>query len=888
MLTCPRGHRWRTSEDATFAADLNPRCPTCGELAVRNGQPSNATVDVTINESGPATLTPERIGQPPPRCIGDFEIIDELGRGGMSVVYKARDLRLRRHAALKFLLAGEFANPEQRRRFMNEAHSLAALQHPNIVQLLFVGEHEGRAYLVLEFVDGPSLARYLLHNVMAPRAAAELLEPIARGVHYAHQRGVLHRDLKPGNILLQESGNRNPELVCQIPDSRSPIPDSRFLIPKVTDFGLARRLDDATMTHTGDVLGTPAYMSPEQGWGKSKVRTIGPATDIYALGALLYEMLTGRPPFRGETPVETLEQVLHQDPIPPRQLQPKTPRDLETICLKCLDKLPSKRYVSADALADDLRRFLENQPIQARRTTLLERALKWVRRHPTRAALFVLIALGLAGLVVGVLIHNALLQREVERAEWNAQQARLEQERADANYQAARETFRKMIARLTSEQFGGLPRLGELQRHQLEDALEFYQKVIADRPDATPAGRLDLANACMETGYVQMFLGRIQESEASVRQALRLYEELQREAPELADYRGLLAHAHNTLGSIVADRGEDEAALEEHRRGITLWQEVVDSQPDNLQARRFLAGAIHNLASRLQEMKQRLDAVGEYQRCLAILEEISRHPGRPADAEVMQAQVLINLALLQYQMGYAKEAEASYTRIVAILRPCVEQQPFDSDFPLNLAVAYLNWGMQLRQTGRKPEALAKCEEAVRLAEPVQRREPTMVKAIVTLRSALGERAMARKELGKYRESVEDYDRVIELAPAADRLAYRWDRICLMVEAQLPERTMTEARALAASNPLSAAQHYRLAQVFARLVFGGPPGPEAERNRLSREHSNAAVDHLKKARTAGYFDDPAHVTQFKTDLNLLPLKFNEEFLKLVVEIERGRK
>src|SRR5262249_17303002 len=260
-----------------------------------------------------------------------------------------RQQALKRHVALKIVVSGAHAGAVERARFRTEAEAVARLHHPGIVQIYEVGEQAGCPYLALEFVSGGSLAQQLNGTPMPPRRAAQLLLDLARAVQHAHEQGIVHRDLKPANVLLTETG-----------------------VAKIADFGLAKLLDvEQGHTHTGVVLGSPSYMAPEQAAGQ--VRAIGPATDVYALGAILYECLTGRPPFKAETAMETLLQVKFTDPVSPSQLQPKLPRDLVTICLRCLQKEPRQRYASAQDLAEDLHRFLEGRPIQARPVGMLAR-----------------------------------------------------------------------------------------------------------------------------------------------------------------------------------------------------------------------------------------------------------------------------------------------------------------------------------------------------------------------------------------------------------------------------------------------------------------------------------------------------------------------------------
>lgn len=346
--------------------------------------------EVTLATEGAETIKPR---DPAIRAeVPGYEILEELGRGGMGVVYKARQVKLNRVVALKMILSGSHASQNDLIRFLAEAEAEASLQHPNIVQLLDSGQHESLPYFTLEYIEGGSLGDKVSRDPIPPRDAAILVEQLARGVAHAHLRGIIHRDLKPENILLTANGQ-----------------------PKITDFGLAKRIQaGAGLTQSGAVMGTPGYMAPEQARGE---KTVGPSVDIYALGAILYRLTTGHPPFQGETALETLAMLIKSDPAPLRFHNARIPRDLETICLKCLHKDPARRYTSAEGLADDLLNLLDGKPIAARPVGRMERCLKWVRRRPTAAALLATTSLVLiAGLVAGIAFTRRIAS-ERDRAE---------------------------------------------------------------------------------------------------------------------------------------------------------------------------------------------------------------------------------------------------------------------------------------------------------------------------------------------------------------------------------------------------------------------------------------------------------------------------------------
>ena len=415
----------------------------------------------------PVVLPPAEPLQGTVRYLGDYELLEEIARGGMGIVYKARQVSLNRLVALKMILAGQFASAAEVQRFRREAENVANLDHPSIVPIYEVGEHQGNQYFSMKRIEGGSLP----HGKREPHAAAQLVATVARAVHHAHQRGVLHRDLKPGNILIDADGE-----------------------PHISDFGLAKRVEgDQHSSQSGSIVGTPSYMAPEQAAGKKGLTV---AVDVYSLGAIFYEMLTGRPPHQGETPLDTLLLVLKREPLPPRSLNPDLDRDLETICLKCLHKEPERRYPNAQALAEDLERFLGGKPIEARPVGSVERAVKWARRNVVVSTLTAAMVLALvAGIVVSsifaVSARREALGAYVEKI--RADQQALEAELAKKAEEVVRKLAEdeKQAADLARKQAEKEKQTADFARKRAEE-----EKQAADR--ARQASKNALAQAKKE------------------------------------------------------------------------------------------------------------------------------------------------------------------------------------------------------------------------------------------------------------------------------------------------------------------------------------------------------------------------------------------------------
>lgn len=424
-------------------------------------EPSNVAISAYEKTIATESGTDDFVAGDTVRYIGEYEILEEIARGGMGVVFKARQRQLNRIVALKMILAGKLADKSDVERFQREARAAGRLKHSSIVPVHEIGEHDGRHYFTMDFVEGRSLAETIREETLSPKAAAILVQTTAEAVHYAHDQGTVHRDLKPANILIDTKGQ-----------------------PQVTDFGLAKMLESvdedsrAELTASGQILGTPSYMSPEQASGKQEL--VGPASDIYSLGAILYACLTGRAPFVADSPVDTLLQVMRKEPVSPRELNPSVPRDLETICLKCLTKEPHRRYGTAQELADDLMRFLEGRPVSARPVGPVTKTMRWCRRNRAVAALLCLLFLSMA---IGTYVSASyavtavrLAQNEAqarshaetarEQAEDHRKQA--EQAQHDAEEQRDEAKSAKAIAEKALNQEAEARREAEAQRQKAE------------------------------------------------------------------------------------------------------------------------------------------------------------------------------------------------------------------------------------------------------------------------------------------------------------------------------------------------------------------------------------------------------------------------------------
>jgi tetratricopeptide (TPR) repeat protein len=786
--------------------------------------------------------------------IGSYRVVRLLGSGAMGDVYLALQQWPRREVALKIFQAGPRASGDRLGRFRAEVDVIARLGHPHIVRLYDVGEHDGRPYFTMEYVDGGNLAERLALAPMTARGAAQLLEPLARAVHAAHESGIIHRDLKPSNVLLTADGT-----------------------PKVGDFGLAKQLEElpggespGCQTESGAILGTPSYMAPEQAAGHTK--EIGRTVDVYALGAILYEALTGRPPFQAASVLETLEQVRRQEPLSPRRLLPGLPRDLETICLKSLEKEPTRRYTTALDLADDLGRFHRGEPIRARPTGPFVRLQKWARRQPAQAGLVAVSCLALAGLVVGVLVHNARLQTEVQRAEAAEQRAR-------ANYQQARDTVSRMLERLDDRRWAKATQLYELKKEQTEDALAFYKAIVLRDDEQDPAVQLDVATAYLKAGLIEYATSRFDDADKSLGQAQQQFERLASADRGNLDYQRSLARCWNHLGHLHTLRhGPGDNPLQCYQEALEIAEQMCGTHPEDPILRGYVLKVSQNVANALFAAGRLSEARSQREKAVVLSRELVRDHPATSDSQWNLASALVNLGESHLADGQATQAEEAFQEAEALLERLHGEEPENLTLASNLVETYGDRVWVMLGTARVPQAIELCTRAIGLAEEYQRREPLVMEINETLSRLCKVRALAHGLARDETKATADWAQAAAVAEKSpDVLARLHGALAL---AHLGDHEQAASR-IASAGP--ADQLFQQALVYAACA--GSAGkdkrmPVAQRAQRVERYADQALTLLRQAREAGMLLNPAYQVLLRQGPSFSALRQRTDFENLL--------
>jgi serine/threonine-protein kinase len=863
------------------ARQHNPNSPTLDAVPA---PPALAAAEPTLAPAAAMT------GIVPASAPAGYELLEELGRGAMGVVYKARQVHLNRLVALKMILAGAHAGPHELARFRGEAEAVARLRHPHIVQIYEIGEAEGRPYFSLEYIEGGSLADRLDGTPQPPRRAAQLVQALAGGVEAAHQQGIIHRDLKPANILLSGERGAGSAEREELPTPRSALP-----APKITDFGLAKRLGDgAGPTQSGAILGTPSYMAPEQAGGQGK--SVGPAADVYALGAILYELLTGRPPFKAATPLDTVLQVMSAEPVPPSRLQPKLPRDLETICLKCLQKEPRKRYESAAALADDLQRFLADEPILARPARWWERAGKWARRRPAAAALLGVSLAALIALLVVGLMYQARLERSLAALTQEKEKTDREKEKADREHERAQAHLHKAltavdeIAKLGIEGLAENPQFADLRRRLAETALTLHRGFLQLDGDE-PAVRSMTARAYTQTAGLYLILGKTAEAEPACREAIQLQEQLVADFPDQAAHRHDLSTSHSYLAHVYAIQGHTDRAIAEYRQALALSEQLVDREPHKADYQ--VSRANNNLSLGYFYTFAAPDR-GEksFQEAIRIAKHLIQAHPQVADYRWLLAGGYSSLGWARNFKGKPDAAEPLLDQALTILLPGgAEVAGAGREYQEFLCQTWANLGHVYLKTGRPEQARKSLALGVAGYERLLARTPTHVPYRIFLMYACqqqGELYDQTKEpilaVEAWRKASAFAGQLAEENPKGFWLGmtasdFRIRYLLALLRHGDVDRALALTEEFVKQKNLAPVMCYNLACIYA--VASAAVASDSER---AEELARRAMNWLGKAEQAGFLRNAAALDHARKDEDLHALRQRADFQELMKRAE----
>jgi serine/threonine-protein kinase len=881
-----------------------PEPSTSVVRGAQSSEPGAAAKSPTAHSSA-RTPTPDRYPS-----IKGYEIIGVLGRGAMGVVYKARQSGLKRVVALKMILAGDDANESELLRFRTEAEAAGQLAHPNIVQVHEVGEHNGSPFLSLEFVNGGSLKDRLKGEPQPVQPAAQLTQVLAQAIDYAHRKGIVHRDLKPANVMLdQPRGNESTQSTM----SAAPLVDQLYGTPKVSDFGLAKRLEeDSGQTRSGTILGTPSYMAPEQARGFSK--DVGPLADQHALGAILYELLTGRPPFRGATMWETIEQVQKQEPVPPSRLQPKVPRDLETICLKCLQKEPTRRYPDAAALAEDLRRFVAREPILARPVSPPERLMRWCRRNPKVAALMGSVAALVIAMLIGSIFYNVQLARETEekekqrkfaveesdRANRNADEAKKNEERAIENAKVAMEQRKLALGALGSmvttvqQELKQKPGTQGLQAKIVQIAMENLDRVAQNLETTISLNDSTKAAGHTQLGEVYRTLGETTKALAQFKLADDLHHKMAAADPDNQRAQIGLAQSSMNIGLInLRLKGQMSYAKSYFLEAKDVLLKVAGGPPipgeDPNELMKRLAQVLDlvgmsNIDSNPEE------ALALYLASLAIREEIAKNPKNPIEAEM-------NLChSFEFVSGAHERAGDNVKTRDFIGKSLIRRERMAHDHPSDLLMQK-TWGFALQRLGDINLHAEKLEEAnksyIRARDiylKLVQEDPKNVNYQIDLSRSyydLGTTAWRQGNKSTARMNYEESRKIRQALADKDRadISIRKDLMCTLarcgqdVEAAILADSVFKVSSNDATSLVDVANCYALCYD----AVGDQPNATAEHQKRRENYLQKSLSALRSAFNQGY----RNVFNLENEPDLDPIRKNAEFKALLDGMKSNR-
>ncbi|HEV3344834.1 MAG TPA: protein kinase [Pirellulales bacterium] len=790
----------------------------------------------------------------PLRLQAGYEILQMVGRGGMGVVYRARQVDLDRIVALK-QISGD-VGADDLARFRAEASAMARLKHPNILQVYDVGEQDARPYLACEFVDG-GLDRCLTGEPLPFRSACRLVAMLARAVQAAHDQGVIHRDLKPSNVLL----------VCPQEGCASP-GDERFwdqVVPKIGDFGLAKLLDeDQGCTRTGALVGTPAYMAPEQAGGRGD--EVGPRTDVYALGVIFYETLTGRRPFQGSTITETLDLVRTAEPVPPRRYRAGLPRDADTISLKCLEKEPRHRYTTAAELADDLERLLAGEPIRARPVPLAERAVKWVRRRPAWAALIAIGALAVSAGVAGTTWHVHRLRAEVERANKSEAEAML-------NFRQGYEALDQVIRELAAASARS-PAWRELNDRIWTKSLGYFYGALKDADESNPDVRLAKGMLLSYAGSVHAIQGRHARALEDLALSRQQLESCQRQRPHDLEARYHLANCFFWMG--MAQYGLERAGEAE-----PLYRQAIDMESDLLAAgatferlRHRLAQA-HDALAWLYLQTGRAESAGqEYEASLAVRREIAAQKPLDNENRALFGEAVNQLVWLYLQKSQRDRAEECLREAVQVAGDDASQS---LGIKATLAEVHRRWALLEFEREQIDRAIEHCGLAVAKLRDIQSQDPREPSA-ANLAATIRLKAWCLSRAGRADEAFAAWSEAIEEAIGAERDFYRSERALERAIVGAHAAAAAEADQIASHADLPAHQLVHLARIYSRSIEAVDrerQAPVGEADQIKAEYAAHAMACLGRVETE-WFATPDRLAELETDVQLAALRATPDY------------